>query len=111
PTPAPGIGDPYRFLRQDVNQLLSTNDVATSSINCPAYISVYEQLGRHQQNRSEEVQTLARQVSDAGQFIYTRCQAESPNAPLAFINEGQGYIDWEATLRFVLAQIRQDETS
>ncbi|MAU09820.1 MAG: hypothetical protein CL607_08375 [Anaerolineaceae bacterium] len=111
PTPAPGIGDPYRFLREDVNNLLATNEVATSSINCPAYIDVYEQLSRHQQNRSEQVQTLAQQVQDVGQFIYTRCQAESPNGPLAFINEGQGYIDWEATLRSVLTQISQDETS
>jgi hypothetical protein len=112
PTLAPGIGDPYRYLRSDVNQLLATNDVASSSVNCPAYIPVYEQLERHQQSRSEDVQALARQVADAGRFIYTRCQAESPNAPLAFINDGQGYIDWEATLRAVLTEIQvSDATS
>lgn len=109
PTPAPGIGDPYRYLREDVNRLLATNNVATSSVNCPEYIPVYEQLTRHQQSRSEDVQSLAQQIADAGQFIYTRCQAESPNAPLAFINEGQGYIDWEATLRAVLSQIQSDD--
>jgi len=107
PTVAPGFGDAYRYLRADVNAMLATNDVAASAVICPEFIPIFEQLGRHTLSRSEQVRTLARRVQVASEVIYSRCQSESPGAPLRFITDVQGYLNWEATLRDVLNTIEQ----
>lgn len=105
PTPASGLGDPYRFLRADVQTLLATNDVITSTIDCPAYITTYDQLARHQTNPTANVRTIADQVIRAGELIYNRCQAVSPDAPLTFIGGVADYLDWEETLTRISAQL------
>jgi serine/threonine protein kinase len=105
PTPAIGLGDPYRFLRQDVNALLATNDVITSTVNCPAYIDIYEQLSEHQTNPNSAVRALASEVTRAGELIYARCQAVSPDAPLTFIGGVADYLDWEETLSQLAQQL------
>jgi len=99
PTPAPGIADPRRFLRADVADLLATNDVLNSEINCPAYIATYETLERHESSRSAQVRRLAAETITAAEIIYTRCRSESPEAPLNFSSSIQEYLDWENALR------------
>lgn len=106
PTPAAGYGDPFRFLRADVEALAQTNDVVNSAINCPVYIDLYQDLDRHADNPNSTVRRLARNLIRAGEPIYTRCQARSPDEPLSFISGIDDYLDWEATINDVIIALR-----
>ena len=107
PTPGPGLDDPYRFLRNDVLALQSTNQVVNSAVDCPVYISIYDTLIRHQNNSVEAVRLLAEDVTRAGALIYTRCQAESPDAPLTFVSGIRDYLDWEAELALIAENLQE----
>ncbi len=104
-TPAPGIGDPRRFLRADIDALLATNDVLNSAIDCPAYINVYEALERHEASSSAEVRRLAQAAISAGEIIYARCRSESPQTSLSFTSSIQEYLDWESALSAIQGEL------
>jgi serine/threonine protein kinase len=105
PTPAEGIADPRRFLRADLEAMLATNDLLNSAIDCPRYIDVYETLERHLDSSNREVRLLAQDTIDAGEVIYSRCRAESPDAPLTFITAFQDYLAWEENLRDIQSEL------
>jgi len=106
PTPAPGIGDPRRFLRADIEAMLATNDVLNSAIDCPTYIAIYETLERHEESSSAEARRLAQEAIAAGEIIYARCRSESPDEPLSFTSSIQEYLDWETELTSIQGDLR-----
>jgi serine/threonine protein kinase len=108
PTPSDGIADPRRFLRADVEALLATNDIINSAIDCPDYIDVYTTLDRHLDSNSPTVRTLAAEVINSGEIIFTRCRSESPTGSLSFVDAIQDYLDWEQDLRTILGELRQE---
>lgn len=105
PTPAQGLVNPRQELRQDVTALLATNDVLNTAIDCPAYIPLYESLARYEDVASAEVWALAQNVQEVGRVVYSRCRSESPTAPLSFTGAIQDYLDWEANLEAIQAQL------
>jgi serine/threonine protein kinase len=73
---------PLNVLLANAEAMQATGDRLNNTVNCPVYIPLYAGLSSYL-NVDELAQGTQRLI-DNGQFVYQRCQAESPNAPLSF---------------------------
>jgi serine/threonine-protein kinase len=96
PTPAVGLASARQRLASDVLLLLATRNSADLSINCPAFIPIFDRFDTY--FTASDAAEAARGARRASEVIYNRCVAESPDARLSFQEGVQDYNTWEAAL-------------
>lgn len=104
-TATEATADDMTVLRGVVANLVDTNDITTSTIDCPVYIEQYDTLEAFSNSADATMQTMAQRITEAGQVVYARCRAESPDAPLAFVDAIQDYIDWENAINDIAIEL------
>lgn len=105
PTPVDVTTDTRTSLRNDLAAMVATNDITRSAVNCPEYIAIYESLERHLDSPDADVRFYGAELIEAGEIIYARCRAESPDSALVFLSAIQDYIEWEDALREIQAEL------
>lgn len=108
PTPFAVATADFSPLIAIVTTLVATNDIINSTIDCPRYIAQYDALEAVRNSPNAAMREMAQAIADAGQVVYARCRAESPDAPLTFVGAIQDYIDWEAAINAIAAELGVD---
>jgi serine/threonine protein kinase len=106
PTVAPGLGDPFRHLRHDVEAMIVTDDSDNGIVDCPSFIALNEGLDRHASNPNPDVQRIVSQIEESNIFVYEECRSQSRDKPYSF-GLSRDYLGWEQDLIAMRAQLAQ----
>jgi serine/threonine-protein kinase len=97
----PDARAPRNVLYINAEAMLATGDIVNNSVDCPTYIPLYAGLASYLQ--IEEVSDVAQELIEVGEYVYRRCEADSPDAPRTFEGgESRELGQWQTDLKAIV---------
>jgi hypothetical protein len=97
----PDARSPRNVLYINAEAMLATGDIVNNSVDCPTYIPLYAGLTSYLQ--IEELSDVAQELIEVGEYIYRRCEADSPDAPRTFEGgESRELGQWQTDLKAIV---------
>jgi hypothetical protein len=111
-TPTPALRyNPLTALQNDVESLLGTGDAIALSINCAAFMPIFEGLESYLSSNDERLVTLTQSALQSNEIIYSLCNSSLDSQSTIPIQAIRDYQAWEQALRDLSNTISQNLNS